>query len=51
MNLFVLRGIAPNTSLGNIAYGALPFVGAIGFLLVLIYLVPDIVLWLPAHMR
>ncbi len=49
--LFILRGVGDNVPLREIVYGVLPFVLVILAFLVLIYLIPDIVLWLPAQTR
>jgi tripartite ATP-independent transporter DctM subunit len=45
--LFILRGVAEDVPVKEIVYGVIPFVGVILAFLVLIYLVPDIVMWLP----
>lgn len=50
MNLFVLRGISPDVSIAQISYGALAFVGALIANLLLLYLFPEIVTWLPSAM-
>jgi len=49
--LFILRGVGEAVPLREIVYGVLPFVCVILAFLVLIYLVPDIVLWLPAQVK
>lgn len=50
MNLFVLRGFSGDVSLREIALGAAPFILAIFTLVSLIYVVPEIVTWLPDRM-
>jgi len=47
MNLFVLRGVAPQVPLRDVILGALPFVGLMLGFIALITLVPEIVTWLP----
>jgi len=47
MNVFVIKGMAPDVALSSIYIGVLPFVVAQILLIVLIFFVPEIVLWLP----
>jgi len=47
MNVFVIKGMAPEVALSSIYIGVLPFVVAQILLIVLIFFVPEIVLWLP----
>ncbi|WP_269580648.1 TRAP transporter large permease [Roseibium sp. Sym1] len=47
MNVFVIKGMAPRVSLGSIYLGVLPFVIAQLILVALVFLVPQIALWLP----
>ena len=49
--LFVLKGIGGDVPMDQIVYGVLPFVGVILLNVVLIYLYPSIVLWLPGLMQ
>lgn len=49
--LFILRGVAEDVPVKEIVYGVIPFIGVILAFLVLIYLVPDIVLWLPSQLE
>lgn len=49
--LFVLKGLSENVPLKEIVYGALPFVGVMIGFVVLIYLFPEIVAWLPGKMK
>ncbi|MDH3741066.1 MAG: TRAP transporter large permease subunit [Hyphomicrobiales bacterium] len=49
--LFVLRGISGDVAMQKIVYGVLPFVGVILVNVVVIYLFPDIVTWLPQQMK
>lgn len=47
MNLFVIRGVAPDISPKDILLGSLPFVGLmIGFIILLCF-VPELATWLP----
>jgi TRAP-type mannitol/chloroaromatic compound transport system permease large subunit len=46
--LFYLRGVAPNSITTAMIYkGAIPFVGLQIFALVLLFMFPILVLWLP----
>ena len=47
INVFVIKGMAPNVSLGTIYIVVLPFVVAQILLLVLVLIFPDLALWLP----
>jgi tripartite ATP-independent transporter DctM subunit len=49
--LFVLRGIGESVPLKEIVYGVLPFVFIILAFLVVLYLFPEIVAWLPSRME
>lgn len=49
LNLFILRGIAPDLRQGRLVKTTLPYVGIMLIVLVVIYAVPNIVLWLPSH--
>lgn len=49
--LFVLRGISGDVPMQKIVYGVLPFVGVILLNVIIIYLFPDIVTWLPQQMK
>lgn len=51
LNLFAIQSISPQTSLATIAWSSLPYCFIIIAFAFLIYLVPDIVLWLPKTMR
>ncbi|HWK66414.1 MAG TPA: TRAP transporter large permease [Rhizobiaceae bacterium] len=51
LNLFAIQSISPQTSLSTIAWSSLPYCGIIIAFAFLIYLVPEIVLWLPQTMR
>lgn len=48
--LFVLRGMSGNVPLSEIALGALPFVVLMLCYIVLLYVFPEIVTWLPKRM-
>ncbi len=47
MNVFVIKGMAPNVKLGSIYAGVIPFVIAQVILIVAVFLLPEIALWLP----
>jgi tripartite ATP-independent transporter DctM subunit len=47
MNVFVIKGMVPDVALSAIYVGVLPFVVAQIILIVIIFFLPDIVLWLP----
>ncbi|MGE0851502.1 MAG: TRAP transporter large permease subunit [Hyphomicrobiaceae bacterium] len=51
MNLFVLQGIGRGVSLRTIALGAVPFLAAMGFNVILLCLFPELVLWLPTRLE
>ena len=52
VNLFVIQGVAPKgTKLGDVAWGAAPFVGVLWVFLALLIAFPDIVMWLPNLMQ
>lgn len=46
MNLFILQGIGHGVSIREIAIGAIPFIGAMMMLVLLLCLFPEIALWL-----
>jgi C4-dicarboxylate transporter DctM subunit len=48
LNLYVINGIAPDISLGQILRGSLPYVGCMVFGIVLLCVFPEIALFLPA---
>ncbi|MFI8750442.1 TRAP transporter large permease [Vreelandella lionensis] len=50
LNLYVIKGVAPNISLADIINGALPFVLVEAFAILLLILFPSIALWLPNFM-
>ena len=47
INVFVIKGMTPEVSLGQIYIGVLPFVAAQALLLVLVLFIPEMALWLP----
>ena len=49
LNLFVIKGIAPDIKLRNIIWGTLPFIGLMVLGIVLLCFFPEIALWLPNH--
>ncbi len=50
LNLFVMQGIAPHYSFGDIVRGSLPYFALYCLLIVLLTAFPLIVLWLPSYM-
>jgi TRAP-type C4-dicarboxylate transport system permease large subunit len=50
LNLYVLKGVAPDIPLTTVLKGSLPFVVLMFLAMVILALVPDIALWLPNHM-
>ena len=51
MNVFVIKGMAPDIRLSSIYKGVIPFVIAQLVLIVLVFFIPDIALWLPETAR
>jgi tripartite ATP-independent transporter DctM subunit len=50
--LFVMLGVAPKgTTIGQVAWAALPYIGCTLFLVVLLVVWPQIALWLPSLIR
>ncbi len=47
LNLYVLKGIAPDVPLKEILVGTLPYVGVLAVGIVILSIFPDIVTWLP----
>ncbi|MBL4725755.1 MAG: TRAP transporter large permease [Rhizobiaceae bacterium] len=47
MNVFVIKGMAPDVKLSSIYKGVMPFVIAQMILILIVFLVPEIILWLP----
>src|SRR5699024_6256724 len=50
LNLYVIKGIAPDISLNDIIVGALPFVAVEALAIGILVLFPAIALWLPSLM-
>ena len=51
MAAFYLKGVAPpHVTLADIFKGALPFVGMVFLSMVLVYIFPGLVLWLPDYL-
>ncbi|MFK7997923.1 MAG: TRAP transporter large permease [Granulosicoccus sp.] len=51
MNVFVIKGMAPNVKLSEIYVGVMPFVIAQLLLILAVFFIPDIALWLPETAR
>jgi TRAP-type C4-dicarboxylate transport system permease large subunit len=47
LNIFVIKNIAPDITLGEIIWGVMPFVGLMIFGIVLVCVFPAIATWLP----
>jgi TRAP-type C4-dicarboxylate transport system permease large subunit len=47
LNLYVIKGIAPDVRLKDILVGAVPYVGVLGVAIVLFSFFPELVTWLP----
>ncbi|CCN23457.1 TRAP transporter large permease [Bordetella bronchiseptica] len=50
LNLYVIKGVAPEISLRDITMGALPFVLVEALAVLILVLFPQLALWLPSHM-
>lgn len=51
INLFVIQGVARGSTMRDVAVGATPFVLLMILAEVVLFLVPDLALWLPSHVR
>ena len=51
MNLFVIKGISPDSTIGQIIRGSVPFAIIMGLEIVLLCLAPDLATWLPAVLQ
>ncbi|WP_293450999.1 TRAP transporter large permease [Planktotalea sp.] len=51
MNVFVIKGMVPDVKLSSIYKGVIPFVIAQFILIIMVFLIPDIALWLPESAR
>ncbi|PCI04574.1 MAG: C4-dicarboxylate ABC transporter permease [Hyphomicrobiales bacterium] len=51
MNVFVIKGMAPDVKLSSIYKGVMPFVIAQLILILIVFLLPEIILWLPETAR
>ena len=51
MNVFVVKSVAPNVALGKIFVGVIPFIIAIFVGLVLVFVFPQIAVFLPGLLR
>jgi tripartite ATP-independent transporter DctM subunit len=50
LNLYVLKGIAPDIPLKDILIGTLPYVGVLAVAIVILSIFPDLVTWLPEQL-
>jgi tripartite ATP-independent transporter DctM subunit len=51
VNLFILQGTSKKASFGQIVMGAIPYMGVLLFMLLLLALFPNMALWLPSTMN
>ena len=51
VNVFVIKGIAPDVPLNTIFRGIFPFLGAIMLLAIIIMIFPQLATWLPSHVK
>ena len=51
MNLFVIKGISSDSTIGQIIRGSVPFAIIMGLEIVLLCLAPDLATWLPAVLQ
>ena len=50
LNLFVIQGLTPGATARDIMLGTTPYVVLMIILVALLFVVPDLALWLPRHM-
>jgi len=50
LNLFVIQGLMPGTGAREVTIGTTPYVILMILLVVILFVFPDLALWLPAHM-
>ena len=50
INLYIVKGIAPDISMGTVLKGSLPFLAIVVFGIVLVCIFPQLALWLPGTM-
>jgi C4-dicarboxylate transporter DctM subunit len=51
INLFIVQGVRGRGQLHDVMLGALPFVGSLAVMIVLLIIFPEIALWLPEHFK
>ena len=51
MNVFVVKGVIKDISLEKVFVGVIPFLIADVILLIMLYLIPQLSLWLPTLMK
>ncbi|OGO21058.1 MAG: hypothetical protein A2144_13210 [Chloroflexi bacterium RBG_16_50_9] len=51
INLFTMKGMAPDIPIGTIYRGAIPFVFAAAVVIAIVFLVPPLATWLPGILR
>lgn len=51
LNLFVINGIAPDISFGQLMRGVVPFIVIMGLYIALLAVFPEIALWLPGRVK
>jgi len=47
LNLYIIKGITPDVSLGEILKGSIPFIGMMILCILILCIFPEIVTWLP----
>jgi C4-dicarboxylate transporter, DctM subunit len=50
VNLYVLQGVAETASFAQIAVGSIPYIGVLMLMIAVMYVFPQIALWLPSTM-
>jgi TRAP-type C4-dicarboxylate transport system permease large subunit len=50
LNLFVIQGMMRGASARDVTVGTTPFVILMVLLVIILFLVPELALWLPRHM-
>ncbi len=51
MNLFVIKGISPNSTIGQIIQGSVPFAIIMALEIVLLCFAPQLATWLPSVLQ
>jgi tripartite ATP-independent transporter DctM subunit len=51
LNLFTMKGMAPDVPIGTIYRGAIPFIGAAVLAIAIVFFIPTLATWLPNMMK